>query len=83
VEAGAAAEGGSRRRPAAEGIGLSREGVMQGRFKLLITLDRLKGSLRRCTRGQHGQRPDDGEKSTWRSSLPAKVPSGNSIVTEA
>jgi hypothetical protein len=65
-------EEGRRRRPAAEGIGLSREGVVQGRSKLLITLDRLKGSLRRCTRGQHGQRPDDGEQSRWRRPLPTR-----------
>jgi hypothetical protein len=40
VEAGAAADGGSRRRPAAEGIGLSRGNVMPGVSGLLITGDR-------------------------------------------
>jgi hypothetical protein len=56
---------------------------MQGRSKLLITLDRLTGSLRRCTRSQRDSSGTGGEQLQRWVDLPVKVPSGNSIVTEA
>jgi hypothetical protein len=70
--AGAAAEGGERRRPAVKGLGLSRREVMPGCSKLLGSTDRRVVLLRSWRRDQRDRSGTGGEQLPRRRAYPRR-----------
>jgi hypothetical protein len=67
------AEDGRRRGPAEAMLGVIADGPRWGCFRSAGPSNRSARVLQRCSGGQHGQRPDDGEQLGWRRPLPTCV----------